>query len=73
MDETVKELASIDGAFIIQGSGVLDSAGTHTFRTTNMIYQRFWLSQQRQLFLQYLIVLPSRFPPLLTGGSFPWW
>jgi len=28
MDETVKELASIDGAFIIQGSGVLDSAGT---------------------------------------------
>ncbi|MBH55139.1 MAG: hypothetical protein CMI18_12450 [Opitutaceae bacterium] len=28
MDETVKELASIDGAFIVNGSGVLDSAGT---------------------------------------------
>ena len=28
MDETVKELSSIDGAFIIRGDGVLDSAGT---------------------------------------------
>jgi DNA integrity scanning protein DisA with diadenylate cyclase activity/mannitol/fructose-specific phosphotransferase system IIA component (Ntr-type) len=28
MDETVKELASIDGAFVIQGTGVLESAGT---------------------------------------------
>jgi len=28
MDETVKELSSIDGAFIIRGDGVLSSAGT---------------------------------------------
>lgn len=28
MDETVKELSSIDGAFIIRGNGVLESAGT---------------------------------------------
>jgi DNA integrity scanning protein DisA with diadenylate cyclase activity len=28
MDETVKELSSIDGAFIIRGDGVLLSAGT---------------------------------------------
>lgn len=28
MDETVKELSSIDGAFIISGDGVLESAGT---------------------------------------------
>jgi diadenylate cyclase len=28
MDETVKELATIDGAFVIRGNGVLDSAGT---------------------------------------------
>lgn len=28
MDETVKELASIDGAFIISGSGVIESAGS---------------------------------------------
>lgn len=28
MDETVKELSSIDGAFIINGDGVIESAGT---------------------------------------------
>lgn len=28
MDETIKELSSIDGAFIIRGSGVIESAGT---------------------------------------------
>ncbi len=28
MDETIKELASIDGAFIISGKGVLESAGS---------------------------------------------
>jgi len=28
MDETVKEFSSLDGAFIIRGDGVLDSAGT---------------------------------------------
>ncbi len=28
MDETVKELSSIDGAFVIRGDGVLDAAGT---------------------------------------------
>ncbi len=28
MDETVKELSTIDGAFIIRGDGVLESAGT---------------------------------------------
>ena len=28
MDETVKELSSIDGAFIIRGDGVLVSAGS---------------------------------------------
>jgi len=28
MDETVKELSSIDGAFIIRGDGVLESAGS---------------------------------------------
>lgn len=28
MDETVKEFSTIDGAFIIRGDGVLDSAGT---------------------------------------------
>lgn len=28
MDETVKEFSSIDGAFIIRGDGVIDSAGT---------------------------------------------
>lgn len=28
MDETVKELSSIDGAFIVQGNGVLEAAGT---------------------------------------------
>jgi diadenylate cyclase len=28
MDETVKELSSIDGAFIIRGNGVLEAAGT---------------------------------------------
>ena len=28
MDETVKELAGIDGAFIISGNGVIESAGT---------------------------------------------
>lgn len=28
MDETVKELSSIDGAFIIRGNGVLESAGS---------------------------------------------
>ena len=28
MDETVKEFSSIDGAFIIRGDGVLESAGT---------------------------------------------
>jgi DNA integrity scanning protein DisA with diadenylate cyclase activity len=28
MDETVKELSSIDGAFIIRGDGVLMAAGT---------------------------------------------
>jgi diadenylate cyclase len=28
MDETVKELATIDGAFVIRGNGVLESAGT---------------------------------------------
>lgn len=28
MDETLKELASIDGAFIIRGDGVVESAGT---------------------------------------------
>jgi DNA integrity scanning protein DisA with diadenylate cyclase activity/mannitol/fructose-specific phosphotransferase system IIA component (Ntr-type) len=28
MDETVKELSSIDGAFLIRGDGVLESAGT---------------------------------------------
>lgn len=29
MDETIKELSTIDGAFIIQGDGVIDSAGSH--------------------------------------------
>jgi len=29
MDETIKELSAIDGAFIIQGDGVIDSAGSH--------------------------------------------
>ena len=28
MDETVKELATIDGAFVIRGNGVIESAGT---------------------------------------------
>lgn len=28
MDETVKEYSSLDGAFVIQGNGVLESAGT---------------------------------------------
>lgn len=28
MDETVKEFSTIDGAFIIQGNGILESAGT---------------------------------------------
>jgi len=28
MDETVKEFSSLDGAFVIQGDGVLESAGT---------------------------------------------
>ena len=27
MDETIKELALIDGAFIVQGNGVVESAG----------------------------------------------
>ena len=29
MDETVKELSSIDGAFVIRGDGVIESAGTY--------------------------------------------
>ena len=29
MDETVKELSTIDGAFIINGDGVIESAGSH--------------------------------------------
>ena len=28
MDETVKEFSSLDGAFVVQGDGVLESAGT---------------------------------------------
>ena len=34
MDETVKELSSIDGAFVIRGNGVLESAGS-LLRPTN--------------------------------------
>ncbi len=39
MDETVKEFSSLDGAFIIRGDGVLESAGTllHTPEYTTLL------------------------------------
>ena len=38
MDETIKELSAIDGAFIIQGDGVIDSAGSHLHAPAEFYY-----------------------------------
>ena len=67
MDETVKELSSIDGAFIIRGDGVLVFAGSISF----MLLRSYASTSQRSTVAATLPLRPSRKQSIVFASSFP--